>query len=100
MLYQSPDLEEEELYTAELANKAGVSAHVLSNKEVQQLEPDLTVSARGGIYFKDDAFIHPDSFMQDMVSFLKLNTFVLGTKTKVSGFIEKDKKIHYCPTKN
>jgi len=35
-----------------------IEARVLSPEEVQALEPDVKVSARGGVYFPGDAHFH------------------------------------------
>src|SRR5258708_17699066 len=59
MLYQSAGSQKEEIETAHLANHAGVEALVLSQAEVQKLEPDVRVSARGGVYYPGDAHLDP-----------------------------------------
>lgn len=71
MLYQTPAAEQEEKFTARLANEASVKADLLSASEVQKLEPELKVNSRGGIYFPHDAHIEPGKFMRDIFNYLK-----------------------------
>ena len=71
MLYQSAALEKEEIENAHKANRIGIEAHVLSAKEVQKLEPDVKVNARGGVFFPGDAHVTPQLLFFGLTSFLK-----------------------------
>ena len=71
MLYQSAEVEAEEIETARLANRIGIEAHVLSNVQVQGLEPDVKVSAKGGVYFPGDAHIIPHKLISGLQSYLE-----------------------------
>ena len=66
MLYQTAEIEKEEIETTHLANKIGVEAHVLSLSEIQKLEPDVQVKARGGVYFPGDAHVTPQVLMTQL----------------------------------
>ncbi|TAN19823.1 MAG: FAD-dependent oxidoreductase [Chitinophagaceae bacterium] len=94
MLYQTAEAEKEEKITADIANKAGVKATILSAGEVQKLEPELKVDVRGGIYFPGDAHLDPGKFMYDMKLHLKNERvhFILGNK--VTGLkVNNNKKV-------
>jgi D-amino-acid dehydrogenase len=71
MLYQNAHTEKEERDTAELANKIGIEAQVLDSKQVQDLEPNVRVTARGGVYFPGDAHLTPSTLVQGLIANLK-----------------------------
>jgi D-amino-acid dehydrogenase len=71
MLYQSASTEREEAETAHLANQVGIEAKVLSPNEVQQLEPDVRVSVRGGVYFPGDSHLTPHLLVQQLKKHLQ-----------------------------
>src|SRR6478736_10769 len=71
MLYQNAETEKEESETAHLANKIGIEAHVLNEKEVQKLEPDVKVKVRGGVYFPGDAHLTPQLLVTQLIAYLK-----------------------------
>jgi D-amino-acid dehydrogenase len=73
MLYQHAHIEKEEKETAELANKIGIEAHVLDSKQVQELEPDVRVTAKGGVFFPGDAHLTPRTLVQGLIANLKTN---------------------------
>jgi D-amino-acid dehydrogenase len=86
MLYKSATIEKEEIETAHLANKIGVEAHVLDSKAVQQLEPDVKVDVRGGIYFPGDAHLTPSKLFSGMISYLKGRGVNFVTSCEVNDF--------------
>jgi D-amino-acid dehydrogenase len=73
MLYQHAHIEKEEKETAELANKIGIEARVLNSKQVQELEPDVRVTAKGGVFFPGDAHLTPRTLVQGLIDNLKTN---------------------------
>ncbi|HEY8937673.1 MAG TPA: FAD-dependent oxidoreductase [Cyclobacteriaceae bacterium] len=87
MLYQTKETEKEELETAHIANKNGIAAHVLTPEDVQKLEPDVKVTARGGVYFPGDAHLIPQQLVTNLTSYLKNKGVTFHTNTAVSDFI-------------
>ena len=87
MLYKTKETEHEEAEMARLANQHGLEAHILSASEVQQLEPDVKVDVRGGIYFPGDAHISPQLFVNQLINYLKDKGVVFQPKTTVNDFI-------------
>lgn len=71
MLYQTKETEQEEIETAHLANDHGIEARVLTLDQVQELEPDVKVNARGGVYFPGDAHLTPQHLVKGLISYLK-----------------------------
>lgn len=86
MLYQGVETEKEEIETAHLANQAGVEAHILSPSELQKLEPDVRVRARGGIYYPGDAHLIPRVLVEKLILHLKQEGITFHPNTTVTGF--------------
>ena len=92
MLYKSKEIESEESEAAHLSNKNGVEAHRLSLSEIQKMEPDVEVNARGGIYFSGDAHLIPQLLIINLIHYLKKNGVTIQSNSKVIDFsTEKDK---------
>ncbi len=87
MLYQTKETESEERETAHFANKHGIEAHVLSASEVQQLEPQVKVNARGGVYFPGDAHLTPQLLIQQLIEYLKEKGVEFKTNTTITDFV-------------
>jgi D-amino-acid dehydrogenase len=85
MLYQTAATEREEAETAHLANQIGIEAKILSLIEVQDLEPDVRVNARGGIYFPGDAHVTPQLLVQQLKKHL-LEKGVLFVNQQIEKF--------------
>lgn len=93
MLYQTKETEHEEAETAAIANDHGIEARVLSPEEVQQLEPDVKVNVRGGVYFPGDAHITPQALVTQLIKFLKDKDVTFLTNTSVKDFEVEHGKI-------
>jgi len=98
MLYQTKETEHEEIAGAAYANKLGVAAHILSSEEVQQLEPDIKVSVRGGVYFPGDAHITPQALMNQMVPFLQSKGVKIQSSTIVQDYVVESGRIKVVKT--
>jgi len=86
MLYQTAETEHEEAETATIANAHGVKAQILSAEEVQQLEPNVKVTARGAVYFPGDAHLTPQNLMSQLIPYLKKKGVSFITNTPVEDF--------------
>ena len=93
MLYKTKHVAHEEIETAEIANKAGIPAHILSAKEVQDLETQLKVDVIGGIYFPKDAHLIPQILISELLKFLKNKGVKFFDTTTVLGFEKKNSQI-------
>ena len=98
MLYQNAETEKEETETAYLANKIGIEAHVLNSSEVQNLEPDVKVNVRGGVYFPGDAHVTPQLLISGLNNLLKQKGVSFKTQTAVLDFIVESEKIKTIKT--
>ena len=97
MLYKTKEAEHEERETAAMANGYGIDARILSLEEVQSLEPEVKVNARGAVFFPGDAHLTPQVFMNGLKSFLK-ERISYYTGTEVTGFEVENKKIKTIQT--
>ena len=93
MLYQTSETEKEEAEAAHLANRYGVEAHVLSLAEIQRLEPEVRVMAKGGIYFPGDAHLTPQQLISKLIQYLQKEGVVIYANTDVADFIVKGEKV-------
>lgn len=98
MLYQTRETEHEEAETAAIANDHGIEARVLSPEEVQQLEPDVKVNVRGGVYFPGDAHITPQALVSQLIKFLKDKGVTFIINTSVTDFVVEHGKIKSVET--
>lgn len=98
MLYQKAETEKEEIETAHIANKAGVVARVLSLAEIQKMEPDVRVAARGGVYYPGDAHITPQIFVGNLIKLLKERGVVFRTDTTLLNVIKENGLIKVVST--
>ncbi len=86
MLYKSATVEHEEIETAALATKIGIEAHVLNAKEVQDLEPEVKLSVKGGVYFPGDAHITPARLVPSLITYLENSGVKIFTNWEVLDF--------------
>lgn len=71
MLYQTAENEHEMADEADVANRAGVEAQVLTGQQVQDLEPDARVTVRGAVFYPGDAHIYPNQLIPALVARLR-----------------------------
>ncbi len=86
MLYRREESEKEEIETAHIANKAGIEARVLSPAEIQRLEPDVRVAARGGVFYPGDAHLSPQVLMENLILLLKERGVQFRSNTVITEF--------------
>jgi D-amino-acid dehydrogenase len=86
MLYQTPSMAHEEAEGADIANKAGIEAHVLDIKEVQNLETNTKVNALGGVFYKGDAHLSPNLLINGLKKLLNTEGVRFLYKTEVQNF--------------
>lgn len=98
MLYQSEAIEKEERETAEIANHYGVEARVLTADQVQELEPDVKVNVRGGVYFPGDAHLTPQNLINRLILYLKDSGVEFKTDCEVFDFKIDNNRIQELTT--
>jgi D-amino-acid dehydrogenase len=93
MLYRTKGMEEEEVEASHIATKAGIEAHILSLSEIQKLEPDVRIAARGGVYYPGDAQLVPQDLMRGLKTHLENKGVTFYTKTAIDDFIVEDNSV-------
>jgi D-amino-acid dehydrogenase len=93
MLYHDSHVEKEEQETAMLADKLGIEARVLSLPEIQALEPDVRVSARGGVYYPGDAHLTPGLLVKNLIQHLRDLGVSIESNTHVHAFESEGKTL-------
>lgn len=91
MLYQTKETEHEEREAAQLSNRFGVKAEILSKNEVQQMEPDFFVNVRGGVFYPGDAHINPKLLLD------QLRTYLINKNVK---FIPNEEVVRFVMSQN
>ena len=86
MLYRNPGTEKHELELTREAEHLGISARVLNEKEVQDLEPEVEVRVRGGVLYPIDCHLHPGDFMRTLKQHLQRAEVQFQFHTVVEGF--------------
>ncbi len=98
MLYQTKETEHEEREMSRFANQHGVEAHILSSEEVQQLEPHVKVTTRGGVFFPNDAHLTPHLLISRLIRYLREQGVEFKTKTLLTDFVIENQKIKMVVT--
>lgn len=93
MLYKSAEIEKEERETAEIANQLDIEARILTPAQVQELEPEVKVDVRGGVYFPGDAHLTPQQLVSRLITHLKESGVQFKTDCEVFDFQVRDNAI-------
>lgn len=98
MLYQTEAAAHEEGETADLANRYGVKAEVLSASEVQALEPDVRVNARGGVFYPGDAHLTPQLLTRGLIEYLRHEGVQILSSVAVTDFVIQHRHVRSLRT--
>jgi len=71
MLYKTEVVGEEEMKVAEKAKHLGLEVERLNKQQLNVLEPNVNIDAKGAIHYECDGHMTPTEFMFKMISFLK-----------------------------
>jgi D-amino-acid dehydrogenase len=93
MLYQTSEVEKEEIEFAHLAQKHGLAAEILSPEDIRNIEPNLEVKARGAVLFPGDAHLSPAALYSFLKKHLEENGVQFKNKVTVTGFETKSDKV-------
>ncbi len=93
MYYQTAKKEQEELENARIAADLGLKTEVIDREQAQQIEPDMRPEVRGGVWFKDDAHLHPNSLMRQLPLLLEQRGVKIIRRAEVTGFSKAGKSI-------
>ncbi len=93
MLYQTREIETEEVEFAHLARKHGLEAEILTPQDIQKLEPNQKVNARGAVLFPGDAHLDPGALYGFLKSYLEQKGVKFLSNTNVLGFERKGTQV-------
>ena len=93
-VFQTAAGEEKCLHLYEKAMELGLTDTVLLDYEqLQALEPQTKINAKGALFFKCDAHLYPNKLMQGLLAILKQRGVVFVKNEAVIGFEKKGKTI-------
>lgn len=93
MYYQTAKKEQEEKEAAKTAEQQGLKVEYIDREQAQTLEPALRPDVRGGVWFKDDAHLNPNTLMQQLPALLEQRGVRILRETEVSEFERNAGKI-------
>ena len=100
MLYKSAHQEKEEKEMAEKAHAVGIGADIMTPTELTQLEPDIKLDVRGGLFFPGDAHLYPGKFIANLIAYLKSQGVHFLTGNGVTDFKSSNGKVEKILLKN
>ncbi|MCH6199802.1 FAD-dependent oxidoreductase [Aquiflexum sp. LQ15W] len=93
MIYQTSEVEKEEIEFAHLAQKHGLAAEILSPEDIRNIEPNLEVKARGAVLFPGDAHLSPAALYGFLKKYLEEKGVQFKNEVTVTGFETKSDKV-------
>lgn len=96
--FQTPEKEEHAHHFCGDAVKLGLDAVVLTQQEVQAMEPQTRLNIKGALYFKCDAHVYPNKVMQSLLTYLKNRGVTFRPNEAVTGFESNAGKIKKVKT--
>ncbi len=86
MLYKTEKALQAETRDADAARDLGQEVNVLRNSELEALEPNIRMSAAGGIHYVRDAHLDPEAFVRTVHTRLDKKLVRIEERTEVHGF--------------
>ncbi|TDK46073.1 NAD(P)/FAD-dependent oxidoreductase [Algoriphagus formosus] len=93
MVYQTEAVEKEEIEFAHVARMHGLAAEILSPADIQKIEPNLEVKARGAVLFPGDAHLDPGALYSFLKTYLEEKGVEFLIETQVLGFEKSSGKV-------
>jgi D-amino-acid dehydrogenase len=90
MIYQTASVEKEEIEFAHLARTYGLDVDILTPADIQKIEPNQEVKARGGILFPGDAHLDPGALYGFLKRYLEQKGVKFSYNAQVTGFEKKN----------
>jgi D-amino-acid dehydrogenase len=98
MLYKNEKTQEEEIHLAQTAQSLGLDVDILTQKQVQDLEPNVKLDVLGAVHYKCDGHLHPPSLMASLIGRLKRSGVQLLFNEEVIDVNYADRKIKSIET--
>lgn len=100
MLFKTKEAEHEEANTVEMASRYGIEAYLLNASEVQNLETQIKVDVKGGVYFPGDAHLNPNVLVTNLIKYLRQKSVSFRDKTILKDFQIDNGKVLAVKTNN
>ena len=94
MLYKSAETGHHEAELAKEAKKYNIDAPILTQKDIQNMEPEVEVDVLGGVYFPIDCHLHPVKMMETLLAQNKANGVQFLFDHEVEGFESSNGKVN------
>ncbi|HVZ96409.1 MAG TPA: FAD-dependent oxidoreductase [Chitinophagaceae bacterium] len=91
-IFKTEKAAEHAAHTVETGKKLGLDVDLLDGQQLQQLEPQTRVNAKGAINFKCDAHLYPNKLMSSLKKYLQENDVQL-IRGEVKGFEKSGTKV-------
>ena len=83
MLYKTEKEGEHEMQVAEKASFLGLEVSTLNKKELDLLQPNVTMDVKGAVHYECDGHTTPTEFMNKMLDYLKRSGVTIKTNEEV-----------------
>ncbi len=93
MLYQTAEMEKEEVAFAKLARQHGLDAEVLTPADIERVEPNLAIKARGAVLFPGDAHLSPSVLYHFLKDYLLKKGVDFKNRVQVEDFEKRAGKV-------
>ncbi|MAU59020.1 MAG: amino acid dehydrogenase [Flavobacteriaceae bacterium] len=70
MAFKTSEAEKEEFKTAKIARELEMNVQELSQNEVNSMQPKIKMNIKGAFWYKSDAHLTPETFMNNLKSYL------------------------------
>ncbi len=86
MLHETEKGREKDREEAERARRAGLDVRIMEREALAELAAPLSASVRGGVYYRQDAYLHPSRLVEALEKDLGERGVTFRTGTAVVGF--------------
>jgi len=93
MLYKTDKEGEHEMQVAEKASFLGLEVSSLNKKELDLLQPNVTMDVKGAIHYECDGHTTPSEFMKKMLEYLRRSGVIIKTNEEVTDIFTENGKI-------
>ncbi|MEQ8220471.1 MAG: FAD-dependent oxidoreductase [Arenibacter sp.] len=83
MLYKTDKEGEHEMQVAKKASFLGLEVSSLNKKELDLLQPNVTMDVKGAVHYECDGHTTPTEFMRKMLDYLKRSGVIIKTNEEV-----------------
>ncbi|MGB5667108.1 MAG: FAD-dependent oxidoreductase [Maribacter sp.] len=94
MLYKTDEAGEDEMLVAEKAKHLGLEVELLNRQQLDAIEPNVKINAKGAIHYECDAHMTPNEFMPRMVKYLTTVGVSIKTNEEVIDISVSNNKIN------